>query len=26
MFIEDYLNTKVSMLSTGPAREDYLYL
>ncbi len=25
-FIEDYLNIKVSMLSTGPNREDYLYL
>ncbi len=25
-FIEDYLNIKVSMLSTGPEREDYLYL
>ncbi len=26
MFIEDFLNVKISMLSTGPAREDYLYL
>lgn len=25
-FIEDYLGIKISMLSTGPEREDYLYL